>query len=145
MPRADIADRKKGIGFSGTGFTPDNKAAVTVVGTDGSKYSPETKLTVDEEGKVSGTYFFSVTDNAKVPSGNYSLYLTDEKTEKDSSKVSFEVVPSDSDIDDDATGDNCESATGPAPKPSETKTDDPSESASPPPSETKTDEPSKTA
>ena len=92
--RADIADRKKGIGFSGTGFTPDNKATVTVVGTDGSKYSPETKLTVDEKGKVSGTYFFSVTDNAKVPSGNYSLYLTDEKTEKDSSKVSFEVVAS---------------------------------------------------
>ena len=69
VTRADIADRKKGIGFSGTGFTPDNKATVTVVGTDGSKYSPETKLTVDEKGKVSGTYFFSVTDNAKVPCG----------------------------------------------------------------------------
>ena len=104
VTRADIADRKKGIGFSGTGFTPDNKATVTVVGTDGSKYSPETKLTVDDKGKVSGTYFFSVTDNAKVPAGNYSLYLTDEKTEKDSSKVSFEVVPTASDIDEDAKG-----------------------------------------
>ncbi|WP_193095873.1 LPXTG cell wall anchor domain-containing protein [Brevibacterium sp. FME17] len=142
VTRADIADRKKGIGFSGTGFTPDDKATVTVVGTDGSKYSPKTKLTVDDKGKVSGTYFFSVTDDAKVPAGNYSLYLTDEKTEKDSSKVSFEVVPSASDVDDKAKGDDCTSATGPAPTPSETKTEDPSESAKPTPSETKSDEPS---
>ena len=143
VARADIADRKKGIGFSGTGFTPDNKATVTVVGTDGSKYSPETKLTVDEKGKVSGTYFFSVTDNAKVPSGNYSLYLTDEKTEKDSSKVSFEVVASAKDLDEDAQAPDCTPATGPASDPSET--DEPSESAAPTPSETKTEEPSKTA
>lgn len=142
VTRADIADRKKGIGFSGTGFTPDNKATVTVVGTDGSKYSPETKLTVDDKGKVSGTYFFSVTDNAKVPAGNYSLYLTDEKTEKDSSKVSFEVVASDSDIDEDAKGSDCSPATGPAPKPSETKTEEPSETATSTPTETKSEEPS---
>ncbi|MGO2941147.1 MAG: hypothetical protein ACTIDO_02490, partial [Brevibacterium aurantiacum] len=142
VTRADIADRKKGIGFSGTGFTPDNKATVTVVGTDGSKYSPETKLTVDEKGKVSGTYFFSVTDNAKVPSGNYSLYLTDEKTEKDSSKVSFEVVPTASDIDEDAKGPDCTPATGPAPAPSETKTEEPSETATSTPTKTKTEEPS---
>lgn len=142
VTRADIADRKKGIGFSGTGFTPDNKATVTVVGTDGSKYSPETKLTVDDKGKVSGTYFFSVTDNAKVPAGNYSLYLTDEKTEKDSSKVSFEVVASDSDIDEDAKGPDCSPATGPAPKPSETKTEEPSETATSTPTETKSEEPS---
>lgn len=140
VTRADIADRKKGIGFSGTGFTPDNKATVTVVGTDGSKYSPETKLTVDEKGKVSGTYFFSVTDNAKVPSGEYSLYLTDEKTEKDSSKVSFEVVASDSDIDEDAKGSDCSPATGAAPEPSETATDEPSETSTP--TETKSEEPS---
>ena len=145
VTRADIADRKKGIGFSGTGFTPDNKATVTVVGTDGSKYSPETKLTVDEKGKVSGTYFFSVTDNAKVPSGNYSLYLTDEKTEKDSSKVSFEVVPTASDIDEDAKGPDCTPATGPAPAPSETKTEEPSETATSTPTKTKTEEPSETA
>lgn len=137
VTRADIADRKKGIGFSGTGFTADSKATVTVVGTDGSKYSPKDKLTVDEKGKVSGTYFFSVTDNAKVPSGNYSLYLTDEKTEKDSSKVSFEVVPNDSDIKDDAKGSDCTPATGPASDPSETATDDPSESATSEPTETK--------
>ncbi|MCF2572284.1 LPXTG cell wall anchor domain-containing protein [Brevibacterium sp. UCMA 11754] len=140
VTRADIADRKKGIGFSGTGFTPDSKATVTVVGTDGSKYSPETKLTVDEKGKVSGTYFFSVTDNAKVPSGEYSLYLTDEKTEKDSSKVSFEVVASDSDIDEDAKGSDCSPATGAAPDPSETATDEPSETSTP--TETKSEEPS---
>ncbi len=140
VTRADIADRKKGIGFSGTGFTPDSKATVTVVGTDGSKYSPETKLTVDDKGKVSGTYFFSVTDNAKVPSGEYSLYLTDEKTEKDSSKVSFEVVASDSDIDEDAKGSGCSPATGPAPEPSETATDEPSETSAP--TETKSEEPS---
>ncbi len=143
VTRADIADRKKGIGFSGTGFTPDDKATVTVVGTDGSKYSPETKLTVDEKGKVSGTYFFSVTDNAKVPTGNYSLYLTDEKTEKDSSKVTFEVVGSAKDLDEDAKAPDCTPATGPASDPSET--DEPSESAAPTPSETKTEEPSKTA
>ena len=152
MTRADIADRKKGIGFSGTGFTPDDKATVTVVGTDGSKYSPPTKLTVDEKGKVSGTYFFSVTDNAKVPAGNYSLYLTDEKTEKDSSKVTFEVVPSDSDIDEKAQAPDCTPATGPAPEPSESTTDEPSEpatssaptEASPAPSES-TSAPSETA
>ena len=140
VTRADIADRKKGIGFSGTGFTPDSKATVTVVGTDGSKYSPKTKLTVDDKGKVSGTYFFSVTDNAKVPSGNYSLYLTDEKTEKESSKVSFEVVPTDSDVDEDAKGSDCSPATGAAPEPSETATDEPSETSTP--TETKSEEPS---
>ena len=148
VTRADIADRKKGIGFSGTGFTPDSKATVTVVGTDGSKYSPETKLTVDDKGKVSGTYFFSVTDNAKVPSGEYSLYLTDEKTEKDSSKVSFEVVASDSDIDEDAKGSGCSPATGPAPEPSESATDEPSETSAPTetstPTETKSEEPTET-
>ena len=145
VTRADIADRKKGIGFSGTGFTPDNKATVTVVGTDGTKYSPKTKLTVDEKGKVSGTYFFSVTDKAKVPSGDYSLYLTDEKSEKDSSKVSFEVVPKSSDIDGSGKSDDCESATAPTKEPTPTDTDDPSETSSPAPSETKTDEPSESA
>lgn len=145
VTRADIADRKKGIGFSGTGFTPDNKATVTVVGTDGTKYSPKTKLTVDEKGKVSGTYFFSVTDKAKVPTGNYSLYLTDEKSEKDSSKVSFEVVPKDSDVDGSGKSDDCESATAPTKEPAPTDTDDSSESAKPTPSESKTDKASESA
>ena len=157
MTRADIADDKKGIGFSGTGFTPDEKATVTVVGTDGTEYSPDKKLTVDEDGKVSGTYFFTVTDGAQVPVGEYSLYLTDLKSEKKSSKVTFEVVSKASEVDDPGKGDNkdddkCDSATGPiktpdetpseteSPKPSETKTEEPTTEA-PKPSETKTEEP----
>ena len=157
VTRADIADDKKGIGFSGTGFTPDEKATVTVVGTDGTEYSPDKKLTVDEDGKVSGTYFFTVTDGAQVPVGEYSLYLTDLKSEKKSSKVTFEVVSKASEVDDPGKGDNkdddkCDSATGPiktpdetpgeteSPKPSETKTEEPTTGA-PKPSETKTEEP----
>ena len=157
VTRADIANDKKGIGFSGTGFTPDEKATVTVVGTDGTEYSPDKKLTVDEDGKVSGTYFFTVTDGAQVPLGEYSLYLTDLKSEKKSSKVTFEVVSKASEVDDPGKGDNkdddkCDSATGPiktpdetpseteSPKPSETKTEEPTTEA-PKPSETKTEEP----
>ena len=139
VTRADIADDKKGIGFSGTGFSPDQKATVTVIGTDGTEYSPDKKLTVDEKGKVSGTYFFTVTDGAKVPAGEYSLYLTDLKSEKKSSKVTFEVVSKASEVDEPGTGDDdkCESATGPIKTPSET----PSETETPEPSETKTEEP----
>ena len=157
VTRADIANDKKGIGFSGTGFTPDEKATVTVVGTDGTEYSPDKKLTVDDDGKVSGTYFFTVTDGAQVPLGEYSLYLTDLKSEKKSSKVTFEVVSKASEVDDPGKGDNkdddkCDSATGPiktpdetpgeteSPKPSETKTEEPTTEA-PKPSETKTEEP----
>ncbi|MCU4297442.1 LPXTG cell wall anchor domain-containing protein [Brevibacterium permense] len=139
MTRADIADDKKGIGFSGTGFSPDQKATVTVVGTDGTEYSPDKKLTVDEDGKVSGTYFFTVTDGAQVPVGEYSLYLTDLKSEKKSSKVTFEVVSKASEVDEPGKGDDdkCDSATGPIKTPDET----PSETKSPEPSETKTEEP----
>ncbi|WP_169253544.1 LPXTG cell wall anchor domain-containing protein [Brevibacterium sp. 'Marine'] len=139
VTRADIADDKKGIGFSGTGFSPDQKATVTVIGTDGTEYSPDKKLTVDEKGKVSGTYFFTVTDGAKVPAGEYSLYLTDLKSEKKSSKVTFEVVSKASEVDEPGTGDDdkCESATGPIKTPDET----PSETETPEPSETKTEEP----
>ncbi len=139
VTRADIADDKKGIGFSGTGFSPDQKATVTVVGTDGTEYSPDKKLTVDEDGKVSGTYFFTVTDGAQVPVGEYSLYLTDLKSEKKSSKVTFEVVSKSSEVDEPGKGDDdkCDSATGPIKTPDET----PSETKSPEPSETKTEEP----
>ncbi|SMX90137.1 LPXTG-motif cell wall anchor domain-containing protein [Brevibacterium iodinum ATCC 49514] len=139
VTRADIADDKKGIGFSGTGFSPDQKATVTVVGTDGTEYSPDKKLTVDEDGKVSGTYFFTVTDGAQVPVGEYSLYLTDLKSEKKSSKVTFEVVSKASEVEEPGKGDDdkCDSATGPIETPDET----PSETKSPEPSETKTEEP----
>ncbi|MBR7559033.1 hypothetical protein KC218_21010, partial [Mycobacterium tuberculosis] len=58
VSREEIVDKKEGIGFSGTGFTADEKATVPVVGPDGTEYTPETKLTVDENGKVNGTYFF---------------------------------------------------------------------------------------
>lgn len=152
VTRDDIANQKKGIGFSGTGFTPDEKATVTVVGTDGTEYSPKTKLTVDEKGQVSGTYFFSVTDGAKVPVGKYSLYLTDLKSEKKSSKVTFEVVSKDSDVDDPGSNDNpgdkndnCDSATAPtdngddesqSPSPSESETGQPTESNTPSPTDT---------
>jgi LPXTG-motif cell wall-anchored protein len=156
VTRDDIADQKKGIGFSGTGFSSNEKATVTVVGTDGTEYAPEKKLTVDEKGEVSGTYFFSVTDGAKVPVGKYSLYLTDLKSEKKSSKVTFEVVSKDSDVDnpgnDDTPGNNddknCDSTTAPAdngddaaesespsPSPSETGSEKPSESNTPSPTE----------
>ncbi|WP_413332996.1 LPXTG cell wall anchor domain-containing protein [Brevibacterium sp. GP-SGM9] len=144
VTRDDIADRKKGIGFSGTGFSPDEKATVTVVGTDGTKYSPETKLTVDEKGKVSGTYFFSASEGAKVPVGEYSLYLSDLKSEKDSSKVTFEVVADESDLDDSGKGSDCNPAKPPkeTDEPSETPSESPSKSEEP--SETPSESPSKT-
>src|SRR5699024_10334149 len=138
VTRTDIAHKKEGIGFSRTGFTPDQKATVTVVGTDGTEYSPEKKLTVDEKGQVSGTYFFSVTEDAKVPVGKYSLYLTDLKSETDSSKVSFEVVSDDSGVDDPAGNDDCETTTAP------TDDGDSSESPSETPSETDTSKPTET-
>ncbi|WP_309131949.1 LPXTG cell wall anchor domain-containing protein [Brevibacterium sp.] len=141
VTRAEIADKKKGIGFFGTGFTADDKATVTVVGTDGTKYTPETKLTVDEKGKVSGTYFFSTTEGAQVPLGTYTLFLTDQKTEKVSSKVTFEVVAKESDKDA-AKAPDCERPVGPAP--STTPAETPSKTAEPAPSTT-APSPSKTA
>src|SRR5699024_9605051 len=114
------------------------KATVTVVGTDGTEYSPEKKLTVDEKGQVSGTYYFSVTEDAKVPVGKYSLYLTDLKSETDSSKVSFEVVSDDSEVDDPAGNDDCETTTAP------TDDGDASESPSETPSDTDTSKPTET-
>jgi LPXTG-motif cell wall-anchored protein len=145
VSRADIANNKKGIGFSGTGFTPDQKATVTVIGTDGTEYSPEKKLTVDEKGEVSGTYFFTVTEGAKVPVGEYSLYLTDLKSEQNSSKVSFEVVPQADDVDDSGNSDSgdsnedCKRATAPADDGDKGKEED--KAASEDPSESETPEP----
>ncbi len=138
VTRAEVADKKKGIGFFGTGFTPDDKATVTVVGTDGTKYTPETKLTVDEKGEVSGTYFFSTTEGAQVPLGTYTLFLTDLKSEKTSSKVTFEVVAEESDKDA-AKAPDCERPIGPAPSttPAEKPgTETPSKTAEPAPSTT---------
>lgn len=154
VSRDDIADKKEGIGFSGTGFTPDDKATVTVVGTDGTKYTPDTKLTVDEKGQVNGTYFFSTTQGAEVPLGDYTLFLTDLKTEKESSKVTFEVVAKDADKDDSGKGSTCERPIAPAPSttapaPSETakptETAEPTETAKPSPTKTEEPAPSTTA
>lgn len=152
ITRADVADKTKGIGFSGTGFTADEKATVTVVGTDGTEYTPQTQLTVDENGKVNGTYYFSTTEGAQVPVGKYTLFLTDLKTEKDSSKVTFEVVASDADIDDSGAGGTCERPTAPAPSttspaPTETpsETQSPTETPTQTPTETPTQTPSETA
>ena len=44
VSQKDIADKNKGIRFSGTGFTEEGKATVTVVGTDGSYYTPPSEI-----------------------------------------------------------------------------------------------------
>src|SRR5699024_8241562 len=37
VTRTDIANKQEGIGFSGTGFSPDQQGTVPVVGTDGTE------------------------------------------------------------------------------------------------------------
>ena len=123
VSQADIADKNKGIRFSGTGFTPEGEATVTVVGTEGTPYKPKSKLTVTEDGEVNGRYFFTASEGAKVPTGTYTLFLTDLKSEQESEKVEFEVVEK---VDESAS-----------PTPTETK--DATESASPTPTETATE------
>src|SRR5690606_18493926 len=123
VSQADIADKNKGIRFSGTGFTPEGKATVTVVGTEGTEYEPKSTLTVTEDGEVNGRYFFTASEGAKVPTGTYTLFLTDLKSEQESEKVEFEVVEK---VDESAS-----------PTPTETK--DATESASPTPTETATE------
>src|SRR5699024_2589705 len=93
-------------------------------------------------------------EDAKVPVGKYSLYLTDLKSETDSSKVSFEVVSDDSEVDDPAGNDDCETTTAPTDNgdssespsetPSETDTSKPTETETEKPSESSTPSPSKT-
>ena len=133
VSQADIADKNKGIRFSGTGFTPEGEATVTVVGTEGTPYKPKSKLTVTEDGEVNGRYFFTASEGAKVPTGTYTLFLTDLKSEQESEKVEFEVVEK---VDESATPTPTETATESAsPTPTETAT----ESASPTPTETATE------
>ena len=133
VSQADIADKNKGIRFSGTGFTPEGEATVTVVGTEGTPYKPKSKLTVTEDGEVNGRYFFTASEGAKVPTGTYTLFLTDLKSEQESEKVEFEVVEK---VDESATPAPTETATESAsPTPTETAT----ESASPTPTETATE------
>ena len=86
-----IADSKQGLKFTGTGFTPGNKATVTVIGTDGISYTPDTKLSVSQDGEVKGSYFFSTDKGSKVPEGSYRLFLTDLKTNEATELAKFSV------------------------------------------------------
>ena len=86
-----IADSKQGLKFTGTGFTPGDKATVTVIGTDGISYTPDTKLAVSQAGEVKGSYFFSTDKGSKVPEGSYRLFLTDLKTNEATELAKFNV------------------------------------------------------
>ncbi|HJH13332.1 MAG TPA: LPXTG cell wall anchor domain-containing protein [Brevibacterium ravenspurgense] len=86
-----IADSKQGLKFTGTGFTPGDKATVTVIGTDGISYTPDTKLAVSQAGEVKGSYFFSTDKGSKVPEGSYRLFLTDLKTNEATELAKFTV------------------------------------------------------
>ncbi|OFT24776.1 hypothetical protein HMPREF3172_10030 [Brevibacterium sp. HMSC08F02] len=86
-----IADSKQGLKFTGTGFTPGDKATVTVIGTDGISYTPDTKLSVSQAGEVKGSYFFSTDKGSKVPEGSYRLFLTDLKTNEATELAKFNV------------------------------------------------------
>ncbi|WP_236863645.1 LPXTG cell wall anchor domain-containing protein [Brevibacterium daeguense] len=147
VSQTDIADPETGIRFSGEGFTPDSKATVTVIGTDGREYTPKVELTVNEDGEVNGVYFFTTSDGAKVPTGEYQLFLTDVTTKKESSKVSFSVVEQTDETQAPLPADT--ECTTPAPAPStsapeETASEDatPSETPTetPTPAETETEE-----
>lgn len=147
VSQADIANTEKGISFSGTGFTAESTATVTVIGTDGTEYAVEDPLTVTPEGEVNGVFFFETTDAAKVPTGTYTLFLTDTETKEDSSKVTFDVVEKVAETPAPAPSPTECATPSATPTPSETpseaappETADPSESATPSatPSETAT-------
>ena len=135
VSQTDIADPDKGIGFSGTGFTADSSATVTVTGTEGTEYTAPTELTVSSDGEVKGVYFFTVTNDGKVPLGTYTLHLTDTTPKKDSSEVTFEVVEK---------VDAAPVPTAPAPAPTECATPTAEETPSAEPTETGTPTPSDT-
>ena len=138
---AAILNSDKGVDFSGSGFTPNEKASVTVIGPKGTQYTPETTLTVDEEGRVSGTYYFTRTaEGVSVPSGTYSIVLEDKTSGKQSKEAAFTVAgqedepkpqPSSSTRDEDATA---EATPSPTLTPSNQPSPTPSESGSPLPS-----------
>ncbi|GAA1365875.1 LPXTG cell wall anchor domain-containing protein [Brevibacterium luteolum] len=96
VTQSDITDEDKGIKFSGSGFSGDKTASVTVTGTDGTEYKAEKKLTVNDKGEVNGSYYFTTTGDAKVPLGEYKLKLVGNDSKVESTEVSFKVV-SDSD------------------------------------------------
>ncbi|WP_420734486.1 LPXTG cell wall anchor domain-containing protein [Brevibacterium luteolum] len=96
VTQSDIANKDKGIKFSGSGFNGDKTARVIVTGTDGTEYPADQKLTVNDKGEVNGSYFFTTTGDAKVPVGEYKLKLVGNDSKVESTEVSFKVV-SDSD------------------------------------------------
>lgn len=96
VTQSDIANKDKGIKFSGSGFNGDKTARVVVTGTDGTEYPADQKLTVNDKGEVNGSYFFTTTGDAKVPVGEYKLKLVGNDSKVESTEVSFKVV-SDSD------------------------------------------------
>lgn len=161
ITRDDLANNKKGLEFTGTGFTPNETATVTVVDTTGKNQTPDTKIAINDKGELSGSYYFTVSGTPKdIPLGKYSLFLTDTATKKNSTKVEFEVVDK---VTSSPSATPTESAkpsgsatpsttvTTPAPttapsesptqKPSPTETAAPSETATPTPTPTRSKPP----
>ncbi|MBD8019714.1 LPXTG cell wall anchor domain-containing protein [Brevibacterium gallinarum] len=128
VTQSDIANKDKGIRFSGSGFDGDKTARVVVTGTDGTEYPADQKLTVNDKGEVNGSYFFTTSGDATVPLGEYKLKLVGNDTKTESTEVTFTVV-SDSE--------------SPAPTPSATPSETPSETTTPSetPSATPTENP----
>ncbi|MCT1691730.1 LPXTG cell wall anchor domain-containing protein [Brevibacterium sp. p3-SID960] len=130
VTQSDIADKDKGIKFSGSGFDGDKTARVVVTGTDGTTYEPDQDLTVNDKGEVNGSYFFTTTGGAKVPLGAYKLELVGNDTKTESTEVTFTVV---SDSESPAPTPPTET---PSETPNATPTETPSETSSAPPTET---------
>lgn len=121
VTQSDIANKDKGIKFSGSGFNGDKTARVVVTGTDGTEYPADQKLTVNDKGEVNGSYFFTTTGGAKVPLGAYKLNLVGNDSKVESTEVSFTVV-SDSEAP----------APTPTPTATETQTQTPSDTPTAP-------------
>lgn len=152
-----IADSKQGLKFTGTGFTPGDKATVTVIGTDGISYTPDTKLAVSQAGEVKGSYFFSTDKGSKVPEGSYRLFLTDLKTNEATELAKFNVGDKAEDTaekpaedeqqakpEGSAKPEGASESTDSASTPTEDKSADASASPSAQPSETPSPAPSQT-
>ena len=152
-----IADSKQGLKFTGTGFTPGDKATVTVIGTDGISYTPDTKLAVSQAGEVKGSYFFSTDKGSKVPEGSYRLFLTDLKTNEATELAKFTVGDKTEDTaekpaedeqqakpEGSAKPEGASESTDSASTPAADKSADASASPSAQPSETSTPAPSQT-
>ncbi|MBU8579445.1 LPXTG cell wall anchor domain-containing protein [Brevibacterium luteolum] len=136
VTQSDIANKDKGIKFSGSGFNGDKTARVVVTGTDGTEYPADQKLTVNDKGEVNGSYFFTTTGDAKVPVGEYKLKLVGNDSKVESTEVSFKVVS-----DSEKTPTPTET---PSETPNATPSQTPSQSASPTPTQIPSETPSQT-